>query len=122
MLERQRAGKAGNRKHGDGTIRAFRRRIASGEVMARVARDLKISSSTASQIKGGHSYTHVIILILMALGTMGNACKRNNYNVSCQGLNYPMCRDVPFDYPCLCLEPPDGISRVQAQEMRHLND
>jgi len=60
----------------------------------------------------------IAALLLIAALTLGGNCGGNDYKVTCQGFNYPMCEDVPYDYPCLCLSGPDELTTAEAGELR----
>ncbi len=116
---------AGNRKLSEATVRAFKRRRVAGESIRKAAAATGIKPTTAADIASGKNWSWVILLVLLTFTLLGaKSCPvaGNNYEVNCQGMNYPLCRDVPYDYPCLCLETPDGVSSAQAQALRHLND
>ena len=116
-----RSGEAGNRKTNKVEVQLFKRRIRAGMSKDESRKGLKITKSSADDIVAGRTWSSVLILALMALVLMGNSCQGDS-TVVCQGLNYPVCSDVPFDYPCLCLSSPEGTSRDKLERMRHLND
>ncbi len=60
------------------------------------------------------------LLVLLAAVTMGNGCPQNKTtHVYCQGFDYPHCSDVDYDYPCLCLSSPEGVTSIEAEGMRY---
>jgi len=114
---------AGYSKTNREEVLLFKRRIADGMDPEEARKGTKISKRMVPDILAGRTWASVILLVLIATVTMGNSCVAgNDYTVTCQGINYPLCRDVPYDYPCLCLSAPDGVTSQRAQELRYLND
>lgn len=63
----------------------------------------------------------VLILLAIAFTLLGSkGCNSTNQRVVCQGFNYPLCRDVSWNYPCLCLSSPNGLSAAQAEDLRRV--
>lgn len=118
-----RSGRNGNRKTNRDEVLLFKQRLADGMTKDEAREGLRISKHSAADIAAGRTWASVILMALVMLVTMGNSCAPNRHTTAvCQGVNYPLCRDVPRDYPCLCLDSPQGVTRLEAEEMRHLND
>jgi len=115
-------GEAGYHKTNRDEVRLFKQRIAAG-VEPEVAREgTKITARMVPDILAGRTWASVVLLVFMCLVLMGNSCDTDQRNNAyCQGLNYPYCDDVPFDYECLCLSRPSAVTAQEADGMRYLN-
>jgi len=61
-----------------------------------------------------------VLLLMAASVLMGSGCPTGrNDRYYCSHWNYPLCRDVPSSYECLCLSEPYGTSRKDAELMRN---
>ena len=120
LNQRSRDRTAGFSKTNREEVRLFKQRIANGMDPEAAREGTKISARMVPDILAGRTWASVILLLAIAAVTMGaDGCNSNEYRVICQGINYPLCRNVAHDYPCLCLSDPQGLTVEEAEQLRY---
>jgi len=116
----RRSGAAGYHKTNREEVLLFKKRVKNGMDPQAAREGTKITERMMDDILKGKTWASVIVLLAIAAVTMGaDGCNSNEYRVICQGINYPLCRDVAYDYPCLCLSDPQGLTVEEAEELRY---
>jgi hypothetical protein len=120
LNQQSKARTAGYGKTNADEVRLFKQRVKDGMDPEDARKGTKISARMVGDIMRGRTWASVILLLAIAAVTMGaDGCNSNEYRVICQGINYPLCRNVAHDYPCLCLSDPQGLTVEEAEQLRY---
>lgn len=102
---------AGYSKTNKDEVRLFKQRLKEGAGFHAAREGTRISERMGKEIVAGRTWASVIVLVFLALMTMGNTdcggghgAQEPNERRACWTFDYPLCADVPATYPCLCLQ------------------
>jgi len=125
LNHQSRTREAGYQKTNKDEVRLFKQRLKDGVGPHAAREGTKISERMAGDIVAGRTWASVIVLVFMAMCLMGNSCEgggqSNNDRRSCWTYDYPLCSEVPANYPCLCLHGKAAVTSA-SDELELLNE